>query len=66
LFYRLKEKARLILAGQKKLRETFKNDEHLRVITHNSGPIFSFVGKDINAIAMAELMKKRKWRVACI
>lgn len=63
----LKEKALGILNAQKKLKEAFKNDEHIETTSKHSGPIFSFTSKTVNAIAMAELLKKkRKWIVACL
>ena len=60
-----KEMAADILKAQTKMRNAFKNDPDIIVISEEASPIFGFTSNTINCIALCEQMsKRRKWTVA--
>jgi sphinganine-1-phosphate aldolase len=63
----LEKKAKGILEAQRQIRQAFKDDPDIDVISTESGPIFSITSSTVNCIAMADLLKKRRqWTVACL
>jgi len=61
------KKAKSILDAQQNIKEAFRNDPDVEVISTESSPIFSMTSKTLNCIAMADLLKERRqWRVACL